>query len=38
MLEDAGLLSSHIEYTTLYDGKRWTLFYWTLKEFTYSKD
>jgi hypothetical protein len=30
MLEDAGLLSSHIEYTTLYDGKRWTLYYWTL--------
>ena len=32
MLEDAGLLSSHIEYTTLYDGKRWTLFYWTMKK------
>ena len=32
MLEDAGLLSNHIEYTTLYDGKKWTLFYWTLKE------
>ncbi len=32
MLEDAGLLSSHVEYTTLYDGKKWNLYYWTLKE------
>ena len=30
MLEDAGLLSSHREETTFYDGKRWTLFFWTL--------
>jgi len=30
MLEDAGLLSSHVEYTTLYDGKKWNLYYWTL--------
>ena len=31
MLEDASLLTSHIEETTFYDGKRWTLFFWTLK-------
>jgi hypothetical protein len=30
MLEDAGLLTSHREETTFYDGKRWTLFFWTL--------
>ena len=30
MLEDASLLISHIEETTFYDGKRWTLFFWTL--------
>ena len=30
MLEDAGLLISHIEEATFYDGKRWTLFFWTL--------
>ena len=30
MLEDAGLLTSHSEETTFYDGKRWTLFFWTL--------
>lgn len=30
MLEDAGLLSSNREETTFYDGKRWTLFFWTL--------
>ena len=30
MLEDARLLSSHVEYTTLYDGKKWNLYYWTL--------
>ena len=30
MLEDAGLLTSHMEETTFYDGKRWTLFFWTL--------
>ena len=30
MLEDAGLLYSHREETTFYDGKRWTLFFWTL--------
>ena len=30
MLEDAGLLSSNIEETTFYDGKRWTTFFWTL--------
>ena len=30
MLEDADLLSSHSEETTFYDGKRWTLFFWTL--------
>ena len=29
-LEDAGLLTSHSEETTFYDGKRWTLFFWTL--------
>ena len=32
MLEDAGLLSSHVEYTTLHGGRNWTLYYWTLKE------
>ena len=32
MLEDARLLSSHVEYTTLYDGKKWNLYYWTLKD------
>jgi hypothetical protein len=31
MLEDAGLLSSHVEYMTLYDGKKWNLYYWTLR-------
>ncbi len=31
MLEDAGLLISHNEEATFYDGKRWTLFFWTLK-------
>ena len=30
MLEDASLLSSHREETTFYDGKRWTLFFWTM--------
>ena len=30
MLEDAGLLSSNIEETTFYDGKRWIQFFWTL--------
>ena len=30
MLEDAGLLTSHREETTFYDGKRWPLFFWTL--------
>ena len=30
MLEDADLVSSHREETTFYDGKRWTLFFWTL--------
>ena len=30
MLEDAGLLSSNIEEIPFYDGKRWTLFFWTL--------
>ena len=30
MLEDAGLLTSHREETTFYDGTRWTLFFWTL--------
>ena len=30
MLEDADLLYSHREETTFYDGKRWTLFFWTL--------
>ncbi len=30
MLEDAGLLSSNIEEATFHDGKRWTLFFWTL--------
>ena len=30
MLEDAGLLTSHREESTFYDGKRWTLFFWTL--------
>ena len=30
MLEDASLLTSHIKETTFYDGKRWTLFFWTL--------
>ena len=32
MLEDAELLSSHVEYTTLYDGKKWNLYYRTLKD------
>ena len=30
MLEDAGLLTSHSEEATFYDGKRWTQFFWTL--------
>ena len=30
MLEDAGLLTSNIEETIFHDGKRWTLFFWTL--------
>jgi len=30
MLEDAGLLISHNEEATFYDGKRWTQFFWTL--------
>ena len=30
MLEDAGLLSSNIEEAPFHDGKRWTLFFWTL--------
>ena len=30
MLEDAGLLTSHSKETTFYDGRRWTLFFWTL--------
>ena len=30
MLEDAGLLTSHREDATFYDGKRWTLFFWTM--------
>ena len=30
ILEDAGLLSSHREEATFYDGKRWILFFWTL--------
>ena len=30
ILEDVGLLSSHREEATFYDGKRWFLFFWTL--------
>ena len=38
MLEDARLLSSHVEYTTLYDGKKWNLYYWILNQSACSED